>query len=727
MTRPRLPGSIRFRLFLVSFAVCLSIVTALLVYLPSMYIASLNRSLEAKASTYGKLLSKESESAVAFDDHETAREVFSAAAQDSDVRSIALFKDNGEPLHTFGDPVENAPTSGAEVVDLRVLRVGRAVRAVSPVVAKEGARGYVVVELSTEAVDAEKRRVEGIAGACFGIALVAAFAGAWYVGRSLARRLGGLAAATRRVAAGDLSAPPVEDFDADEVGELVGAFNTMQTKLKDLVEAMQKSADEEQARLDGLVRARTAELAERNADMRLVLDHVGQGLFTIDTTGQVIGERSRVVETWFGVPDASATVGSVIAGTNEELKARLEMGWAQVVEDVLPLDIAIAEMPSKMERGGRSYEIAYTPIHGREGLCRALVVVSDCTSEVERARAQAAQAESINMFERILADRRGFLDFFAEASGMVSVIATSTEVSVTLVRTLHTLKGNAAVMGLDIVAACCHALEDDLEQSGGFSARHLQRLQESWAAIATKTRSFAGEETRGVRLTKEDLDALSRDVANRLPRTTLLERIERLGLDPAKPHLERLADQGARLAARLDKSVKVSVDSDDVRLFEAPWGPFFGSLVHVVRNAVDHGLEPEDERLRTGKNPRGHIALRAFETASELVFELADDGRGVDWARVAAKARLHGLPCTTQHEATEVLFHDGVSTRDSVSELSGRGVGLGAVRAECRALGGHVRVSSRTGDGLTISFRFPKPKSFDPVKRRVADTIAPGE
>ena len=118
-----------------------------------------------------------------------------------------------------------------------------------------------------------------------------------------------------------------------------------------------------------------------------------------------------------------------------------------------------------------------------------------------------------------------------------------------------------------------------------------------------------------------------------------------------------------------------------------------------VRNAVDHGLEPPADREAAGKPPVGTIRLRAAEADGRVVIEIRDDGRGIDWNRVAQKARLLGLPWDQPEDLVAALFADGLSTKDSVSETSGRGVGLAAVRAACRELGGDVSVTSEPGKG----------------------------
>jgi two-component system chemotaxis sensor kinase CheA len=133
-----------------------------------------------------------------------------------------------------------------------------------------------------------------------------------------------------------------------------------------------------------------------------------------------------------------------------------------------------------------------------------------------------------------------------------------------------------------------------------------------------------------------------------------------------------------------------------------------------VRNAVDHGVEAADERKRIGKPERGLVLLRTFVERDRFVVEIADDGRGIDWRRIADKAAKMGIPAATEEQRCAALFQDGVSTAAHVTDLSGRGIGMGAVRAATESLGGALAVESRQGLGTTIRMSFP------------ADGMAPG-
>jgi two-component system chemotaxis sensor kinase CheA len=129
----------------------------------------------------------------------------------------------------------------------------------------------------------------------------------------------------------------------------------------------------------------------------------------------------------------------------------------------------------------------------------------------------------------------------------------------------------------------------------------------------------------------------------------------------------------------------------------------------VARNAVDHGIEDGEERESRGKPATGCVTVRSLLLdRGGFAIELADDGRGVDFEKLKRSAEALGIAATTRDELIALMFQDGVSTRNEVSEISGRGVGLGAAAAACRAAGGVVQVRTEPGKGTCFRFEFPQ-------------------
>jgi chemotaxis protein histidine kinase CheA len=180
---------------------------------------------------------------------------------------------------------------------------------------------------------------------------------------------------------------------------------------------------------------------------------------------------------------------------------------------------------------------------------------------------------------------------------------------------------------------------------------------------------------------------------------------------PVEPTLVDLLRHARELAIVQGKRVQVSVEAGGALIERNVLHALGEPLLHLVRNAIDHGIELPDER--GAKPPDARLRLRAEAVGSDVVITVIDDGRGVDSARVRRVAVERGLLSTeaaerlTEEESIELLFHHGFSTATEVSELSGRGVGLDVVREQVTALGGTVTLRSRRGEGTEITLALP--------------------
>jgi two-component system, chemotaxis family, sensor kinase CheA len=468
--------------------------------------------------------------------------------------------------------------------------------------------------------------------------------------------------------------------------------------------------------LEKIVEARTAELEARHRDMRVVLDNVDQVLLTLDPDAVVGPETSATCHEWLG-DAAGRRLVDILAEKAPASAACFDLGWQQYVEDFLPADLTLSQLPSDVVIDGRTLRLTYKEIDHGEGK-RVLVVGSDVTSELARALLEIEQKETLRVFERVLADKRGFLEFFEEANGLVEAIVGPGVESdeLTLTRRIHTLKGTSALFGVQTIASLCHDIESGmLEEQRSISDSERSQLARSWSRLCKNLETFLGRRG-GVEIDDEQFEAILTALVRRRPHDEIARAVARWKLEAAEVRLGRLAEQAQTLALRLGKAaLDVQIRCDAVFLDPPRWAPFWASFVHAVRNAVDHGIESAEERLRQHKSERGQLVLEARLDGGELVVAIADDGRGIDWRTLELKASAQGLPTGGHDDLVAALFADGVSTAAQVSDISGRGVGMGALRAACEALGGRVRVlAPRRADGNSapggtrMEFRFPR-------------------
>jgi len=165
------------------------------------------------------------------------------------------------------------------------------------------------------------------------------------------------------------------------------------------------------------------------------------------------------------------------------------------------------------------------------------------------------------------------------------------------------------------------------------------------------------------------------------------------------------------LSQELGKDIALDISGADTELDKTVIEKLSDPLTHLVRNAMDHGIEPEAERVARGKPAQGTVRLHAHHEAGHVVVEVSDDGRGLSRARILAKAIERGLVAPeaqlSEHEVQQLIFQPGFSTADQVSNISGRGVGMDVVKRSITSLRGAIEIASTEGQGATIRIRLP--------------------
>lgn len=165
------------------------------------------------------------------------------------------------------------------------------------------------------------------------------------------------------------------------------------------------------------------------------------------------------------------------------------------------------------------------------------------------------------------------------------------------------------------------------------------------------------------------------------------------------------------VSKNLGKDVDLQITGADTELDKSMVETIADPLMHLVRNSLDHGIEPADERLAAGKAARGQLALHAYHESGTIVIEVSDDGRGLDRERILRKAVERGLVTPEQSlsdaEVHQLICHPGFSTAEQVTDISGRGVGMDVVKRNIEALRGQMMLASEAGRGTTTQIRLP--------------------
>jgi signal transduction histidine kinase len=508
----------------------------------------------------------------------------------------------------------------------------------------------------------------------------------------------------------------------DEIGVLGGAFNQMVQELDQSYQSLEGL----NRTLEHRVEARTRELGERNRDMRLVLDNVNQGFLTMSSNGILAEERSAIVTRWLGVSPPQQTFAAYVGQRDPAFAESFQLGYEVLQEGLLPLELCLAQLPKRLRHDGRELEFTYHAIQeqgGSSDVHGLLIVINDITEQVRHARQEADRAEQLAMVQGFMTDRRGFLAFFDEVTHLLETFEDPEADLVSRKRVLHTIKGNAGLAGFRGVADLCHRAEEQLADGSEPDAEGTIRiLFERWRALSNMLSTLLGERGRDVvEVQVGELAGLIDDMRVAGVPGRITSRLTGWTLEPTERPLERLARHARSLAQRLGKGeIQVEVDGGGVRVDPQQWKGLWSELVHVIRNAIDHGVETPDERRATAKPARPSLRLRTTSTRERLMIEIEDDGRGIDWDAVRAVAKKKGLPCTSPEELTAVLLAPDVTTKTQATLTSGRGMGLASVAERVRALGGDIAVESRRGQGTRFRLSLPLNPGTTPLRTQPA-------
>ena len=716
----RLPraSSVAFKLAGATLALVALVTTGVSIQLERSQREGLLRAKELSAGAVTRLFADSCAPAVIFNDPVDLHETLVTLGRNEDIEYVAVWAidSGGHITHRMSELARGRPEGVAHVPDAVELR--RDTDRVVSLAAVRDIKGKIVGVLVIAFSLARENQARAALQRSALVTSGAVTAGLTLLLMALARLLvvgplAKLARAARLLEEGKDIAADVDIRSRDEVGQLAGAFRSMAAA----------------------IHVREEHINQRNQDMRLVLDNVGQGFINIARSGAIATERSRIVEEWFGAIEGTPLFWEYLRRFDTALADYFEVAWTAVIDEILPPDLCLDQLPKLVHKDGRTYELAYRPIYadssdGVGSLDKAIVIITDVTVRLERERSEERQREMMSMYRRLIADRPAFNEFFDEATALVREITTEVHIDLPILkRQVHTLKGNCALFGIDSVATLCHAIEDRIDDSASLLDEDRGRLSQAWALV-TKTRAELVEagDKHAIAVAREDYERLCDDLRRHADHETLLADVEAWELEPASKRLALIREQIERLASRLGRApVDVICYPTTVRLPPRRWAAFWSAFAHVVRNTVDHGVETSEKRLAQGKPERATIRVAIGRDQDRVLISIEDDGPGVDWRMIARRARDRGLPAETHADLIAALFTDGISSRAKTTDTSGRGVGLSALRAAVDSLGGELELSTPAESGTLFRCWLPLTLAdADPLDREVTAKLDVG-
>ncbi|MFM0035362.1 ATP-binding protein [Paraburkholderia strydomiana] len=532
---------------------------------------------------------------------------------------------------------------------------------------------------------------------------------------------------TRRVPVGRL----------DEIGCSIVAFNGM-------IEKIQESS---------------AQLKQKTADIQAMLQNMQQGILTVVDGAKIHAEYSAYLEDIFETKDIAgrALMDLVFADTELGADALSQIDAAThacLGEDCINFafnqHLLVGEISKRMPDGRvKILDLSWSAITDEnDTVVRLMLCVRDVTELRKLAAEASEQRRRLDMIGEILAvSEEKFHHFIESSAGFVSenerIIRKHSEADhaaiAELFRNMHTIKGNARTYNLQHLTNVVHETErsyHELRQPDAdrpWDQEHLMReltrvreAIESYAKINEQSlgrkgkgqANDAGNAGRYVMVDKDDiqqtLNMLERTDAAELHalqsmRDALRRTLSALGSQSVRDALSGVLDSLPSLASELGKPAPaVRIDDNGYRLRGQAGGTLSNVFMHLLRNSIDHGIEPAEVRGAQGKTPAGTVDIEVGVDSGALQITLSDDGRGLALERIRGIAQERGWignDDTLSDEAVaEFIFRPGFSTAETVTEVSGRGVGMDAVRDFLRRENGSIELRF-TDDHTGAPFR----------------------
>lgn len=459
---------------------------------------------------------------------------------------------------------------------------------------------------------------------------------------------------------------------------------------------------------------------ERTETIRNILDNVQSGFFIVSKDLSIADGFTKSCYTILGNQfKANAKLTQVLGLTQRE-KENFVSGFNQVFEDIFPDDVSLGQIPERYRIGDRVIRLRGKALrdHKSNQITNILYTLNDIT-ELERIEYENGKNLAVM---KILVNKPSFVDFITETKKQLGQARDFNQNKRRMI--LHTIKGNAGAFGLSIVSTQIH----EIEESATIEDQHLADVENLFRKFLGSQYSilevdFDHGSSEVVQVPKDYLDDLRSHMVIQDSYSKLCQSItswlEFFDLKEVRQIIGPIEETFGSLAARLNKKARMEVSGSNLKVHGEQCGNVLKNLIHAVRNAIDHGLEEEFER---GDKPEeGVLKLSFSEDKRGYVIQLTDDGRGID-SRILVKKALENSLITedeaksmSEEDKLKLIFESGLSTAEVVSDISGRGVGVGALKMAIEEVEGSLNLKSELGIGTQLDIIIPfakKPKDL---------------
>ncbi len=456
------------------------------------------------------------------------------------------------------------------------------------------------------------------------------------------------------------------------------------------------------------------QVLDRTREIRAIIENVKSGFVLIDEHGGVREGFTQSCHEIFGKKIKSGQKLWEICELSTRDAQHIEAGIFQVFDDMIASDVCLAQMPQHFDLGDRMISLEGGIVRNEEGKIESILyTINDVTNLFAAERKAAQNANLLKIVKQMDAFRNFLADSREKIHRIKEVISPDTQ---DIVRgELHTIKGNSASFGLQDVNVLINKIED----LPCVQVQEIHKIEQGFRSFLVDNNSLLGVTFESAlessfELYREDFESLREDLQGCSPGNTnqaIDAWIDKAMSKDIGSLLGPINSSILDIAGSLNKTVNFHMINENIRVYPAVVRPVIQNLVHLLRNAIDHGIEHSWDR--GDKSEQGHLLLSFNSTGADLVIQIVDDGRGVDSNQLMRSAIENGVITEEQskqmneQERLLLMFCSGLSTAAEVSEISGRGFGMTALKQAVDDIGGSLDVSTKVGQGTSFTLVIP--------------------
>ncbi len=474
-----------------------------------------------------------------------------------------------------------------------------------------------------------------------------------------------------------------------------------------------------------------AKLQQQSKNQQTLLAGLSEGVFYFDKSGSIADERSPALEK---ILPGSKELGNAI-DFFAEFSGISSKDTAQVIESLWDKEflspfestakILGKEVVVEHKNEQRIVRFEYKEQNDHnDQLDKVIVFVNDITEQREAERRQNIMAERIKRISLAASNFEGFRDFRTEAINLLKNIdehfsnENSDLNSVELKRNLHTLKGITATFEFSSLATTVHEIEGLIANDSKIDnikvKNNWEILKDQWKFEISDIEEVLGlqKQENYIRIVKKKYKDFGRAIFSKND-LYLTSKLINLTEYPPTQVLGRYSQYITAMATKRDKTIHVAFTPDSDEISFEVIKKIDNALVHLLKNCVDHGIESHSEREKVGKMREGKILIGCYKKDNMLHLTIKDDGRGINTETLARKATELKIwenqlkEKATFQEKINLIFLPMVSTANKITETSGRGIGMNAVKKIIEGLGGKISVYSEFGSGTQFEIDVP--------------------